>query len=209
MARSLQDCLKRQHCHDLSKSPKTSKVNFLSCEARGRNNSQGCNRRRTDKRQCFKEAPLSYTRSDQMKMKCSLAASLSFGKWILVMLCIHRQEMSIQKEWIIDNYFLCFTPSYNSTTNIILNEFPSSQWCFIFELHTVTSELNSVKNQTAGEKCIFNFPTNLPPPALLLQIICPVLRQMLCSQSLYSHKDDGPQPVLAPAFQIPFLFAGV
>lgn len=67
-----------------------------------------------------------------MKMKCSLVASPRFSKWILVVLCIHRQEISIQKEWIIDNYFLCFAPSYNSTTNIILNEFPSSQWCFIF-----------------------------------------------------------------------------
>lgn len=58
-------------------------------------------------------------------------------------------------------------------------------------------------------KCIFNFPTNLPPPALLFQIICLVLRQMVYSKSLYSHKDDGPQPILAPVFQIQFLFAGV
>ena len=108
--------------------------------------------------QYFKEAPLSYTRSDQTRKKCFLVASPSFSKWILVMLCIHRQEMSIQKEWIIDNYFLCFTPSYNSTTNIILNEFPSSQRCFIYELRTITSKLNSMKNQTAGENVSLIFP---------------------------------------------------
>lgn len=142
----------------LDKSLKLSEVNFPIYEVRDRNNSHGHNIRRTDKHQCFKEAPLSYTRSDQMKMKCSLIASLSFSKWILVMLCIHRQEMSIQKEWIIDNYFLCFTPSYNSTTNIILNQFPSSQWCFIFWLHTVTLKLNSMKNQTAGENVSLIFP---------------------------------------------------
>lgn len=143
----------------LHKTLKPSEVNFPPCKARGRNNSQGCSIWRADKRHSiFKEAPLSHTRSDQTKMKCSLVASPSVSKWILVMLCIHKQEMSIQKEWIIDNYFLCFTPSYNSTTNIILNEFPSSQWCFIFELHTVTSKLSSMKNQTAGENILLIFP---------------------------------------------------
>ena len=58
-------------------------------------------------------------------------------------------------------------------------------------------------------KCIFNFPINLPPPALLLQIICPVVKQMVYSKSLYSHKDDGPQPMLALVFQIQVLFAGL
>lgn len=142
-----------------------------------------------------------------MKIKCSLVASPSFSKWILVMLCIHRQDMSIQKEWIIDNYFLCFTPSYNSTTNIILNKFPSSQWCFVFVTYCSFKTQQHEKLNSWG-KCIFNFPTNLPPPALLLQMICPVVRQMVYSKSLYSNKDDGPQPILASVFQIQFLFAG-
>lgn len=49
---------------------------------------------------------------------------------------------------------------------MILNEFPSSQWCFIFELHTVTSKLNSVKNPTAGENVSLIFsPISHPLPS--------------------------------------------
>lgn len=149
----------------------------------------------------FKEAPLSYTRSDH------LIASLSFRKWILIMLCVHRQEMSIQKEWIIDNYFLCFIPSYNSTTNVILNEFSSSPWCFIFELHTVTSKLNSMKNQTAVENVSLIFPPIYHPLPCGSRLSAQLLGKwcLLSPSSLIKMMDPAN---LSSRFQIQFLFAG-
>lgn len=151
---------------------------------------------------CFKEDPLSYTRSDQMEMKCSLRASVSVSKWIPIMLCIHRQETSIQKEWIIDNYFLCFAPSYNSTTNIILNEFPFL-WCFIFWLHALTSKFNSMKSQTAEENGSLIFPPIYHPLPSCSRSCGQFSDKWHIFKSRYPHEDDGPRPIVA-RFQ--FLF---
>lgn len=72
----------------------------------------------------------------------------------------------------------------------------------MFHIRVTYCNLKTQQHEKSNSwgKYIANFPTNLPPPALLLQTLCPVLRQMVYPKSLYSHQDDGPQPILDPVF---------